>query len=118
MKTKTRKTFARKKVWVASYEINPNDTKHPFYDSDWACWWGDDAKREAENMAAEYSKLTELCAENGWDLVVHVWQCQGYPVANSSADENTDEFQAALDVWTPWDVGGIKRLVLKYKAPR
>lgn len=120
MRTKTPKSFTKTRVWVASYEINPDRPSGEYYDCDWACWFSDfdDAKHEAENMAAEYAKLLADCQKNGWDLFVHVWECQGYPVANSAEDEKTDEFQDAINEWTPWDAGGIKRLVLKYEAPR
>lgn len=118
MKTKTPETFTRNTVVVASYEINPNRPKGNYYDCDWVCWWGDEAKQEAENMAAEYAEMLADCQKKGWDLIVHVWECQGYPVANSAEDENSEEFQDAVNDWNPWDAGGIKRLVLKYEAPR
>lgn len=117
MKTKTRRptTFTSHLVWVAAYEINPGRPRDEFYDSDWACWWGEDAKQEATEMVAQYAKLLDDCIKNKWELRISIWPAQFYPVANTAADEASDEFQDAINEWNPWDQGK-PQVVLTYSG--
>lgn len=111
MKTINEKAqIQREDVWVVAYEINRK--REHGYDSDWVCWWGDDAESEARELGRQWllGWMDESFLQKN-EVVVTIMQCPNYPVPMNDSDEKSDEYWEAMDAWWPWDCATTTEIV-------